>query len=515
MTRSVSITLLVLTLALVSLSPASRAGFQKELVYHVIQTDQEGKIIPWHSPNLGQAYDHNLRLVWNFWKNMRNCPNGVKYYMQHRIWKKHDDPAGLGGDQLNMALSSWNLLHQYLGDVAVKENMVYIADYYIEHAFSKPTDSWPNVPYPYNTDLHSGIYDGDARAGKGFFQPDKAASFASEMVVLYKITGSRKYLDAAVMIANTLADKITPGDADRSPWPYRVNSRNGKVHRVVKEGVVHTAAYTANWSAALRLYDDLIALNEGRVADYQKARHLLADWMKSYPIRTNRWGPFFEDIATERNSDTETNADTMAAYILEHPNWDPAWQQHAESILNWSLSTFGNPGWTGYGVVPINEQTAYMVPGNSHTSRHASVELLFGEKTGDHSRKGDAIRRLNWATYMVNVKGKNLYPQTQHVWLTDGYGDYVRHYLRAMAAAPELAPDDQNHLLRTSSIIKSISYGPDAITYTKFDEHSQERFRLGDWEPRSIAGGEMSWDTSTKVLEVKATSRIVTIFRQE
>src|SRR5215216_1234146 len=218
MIKTSIITTLALMLALYS--PPSRAGLQDDLIYHSIKTDKDGKIIPWHSPNLGQAYDHNIRLVWNFWKNMRLCPNGVKYYMQHQVWKKRaEDPNGLGGDQLNMALSSWNLLYQYLGDRAVKDDMVYIADYYIEHALSKPTDAWPDVPYPYNTDLHSGIYDGDMRAGKKFFQPDKAASFASELVVLYKITGTRRYLDVAIGIANTLADKITPGDAEHSPWP--------------------------------------------------------------------------------------------------------------------------------------------------------------------------------------------------------------------------------------------------------------------------------------------------------
>lgn len=51
----------------------------------------------------------------------------------------------------------------------------------------------------------------------------------------------------------------------------------------------------------------------------------------------------------------------------------------------------------------------------------------------------NAIRQLNWATYMVDTDGKNFYP-TNAIWMTDGYGDYVRHYLRAMAAVPQLAP---------------------------------------------------------------------------
>jgi hypothetical protein len=271
-----------------------------------------------------------------------------------------------------------------------------------------------------------------------------------------------------------------------------------------------TASYTTAWPAALRLYEDLIELNEGRIDEYQSARGTVVDWLKTYPLKTNRWGPFFEDVATKRNSDTETNADTMAAYILEHPEWDPDWRNQVEAILRWSLETFGNQDWVEYGVIPINEQTVYQVPGNSHTSRYASVELLLGEKTRDDSRKADAIRRLNWATYMVSNDGKNRYPGDA-IWLSDGYGDYVRHYLRAMASAPELAPDDQNHLLRTSSVIKSIDYGSDAIIYTKFDGRSQEKFKLGAWNPTSIRGGRMKWNPTTKVLEVRAIRNRVTI----
>ena len=193
---------------------------QEQLAYHEIKTDASGKIVPWYSPDAGEAYNHIILKIWEFWKNMKSCPNGVKYYMQHQVWNDPDeDPRGLGGDQLAMALSSWGLLYAYTGDRSVVENMQYIADYYIAHGLSKPTAQWPNLFYPYNMELHSGLYDGDMRAGKGVLQPDKAASFAAELVVLYKITGDEHYLRAAVAVADTLAGKITPGDQDRPPWP--------------------------------------------------------------------------------------------------------------------------------------------------------------------------------------------------------------------------------------------------------------------------------------------------------
>jgi hypothetical protein len=164
-------------------------------------------------------------------------------------------------------------------------------------------------------------------------------------------------------------------------------------------------------------------------------------------------------------------------------------------------------------VTAINEQTAYRVPGNSHTSRHASVELRYCEVTGNDARKEQAIRRLNWATYMVDTDGKNRYPRDD-IWLTDGYGDYVRHYLRAMAAQPELAPEDGDHLLRTSSVIQSISYNANNISYTKFDARSQERLKLGAWTPGHVRGGVRKWNAGTKTLEVAAAAKTVVIERQ-
>lgn len=451
---------------------------QEQLGYHQIKTDSSGKIIPWYSPDPGEAYDRVILKVWEFWKNMKSCPNGVKYYMQHQVWNDPDeDPRGLGGDQLAMALSSWRLLYAYTGDPSVIANMRYIADYYIGHGLSKPTAKWPNLFYPFNLELHSGIYDGDMRAGKGVLQPDKAASFAAELVDLYKITGDERYLRTAVGVADTLAEKISPGDQDHAPWPYRVNADTGEVK----------FWYTTNYTGALRLFSGLIALKSGNAAAYEKARGVLSDWLKKYPIKNQKWGPFFEDVGDW--SDTEINADTMATYILEHPEWDADWREDSRAILGWSRAMFWNDGWLKYGVRPTNEQTVYPVPANSHTSRHASVELIYAEKSGDASEKAEAIRALNWATYMVADDGRNCFPYDM-VWLTDGYGDYVRHYLRAMAAAPELAPNNQNHLLRSSSVVKTIHYAPLEVAYTTYDSEGRELLRLAFSPTLVTAGGK-------------------------
>ena len=464
-------------LAAVLLAAPARA---ERLGYHEIQVDAAGRMVPWCSADPARAYDQVIGLVWGFWKNLGTCSNGIPYFFQHQVWKPEHDPRGLGGDQLAMALSSLNLLYEYSGDPASRQMMVGIANYCLERGFSGPGDAWPGLPFPYNCDLHSGRYDGDMRAGKGFLQPDKAGSLGIELLTLYEMTGTNRYLEAAVGIADTLAAKATPGDADHSPWPFRVHARTGELSTNT------SAAYTANWTGTLRLFDELIRLRQGRTPAYEAARQTLGAWLKAYPMKLNKWGPFFEDVAGW--SDTEINADTLAWYILEHPQWDSHWRQDARAILDWSLATFATNRWAAYGVTAIQEQTQYRVPGNSHTSRHASVELIYCEKTGDTSHQEEAIRQLNWATYSVDVDGKNRYPNDD-IWLTDGYGDYLRHYLRAMAATPRLATSGHNHLLRCSSVIQEIHYETDAVTYRTFDTPSRERLQVMLEAAEVTAGG--------------------------
>jgi len=214
--------------------------------------------------------------------------------------------------------------------------------------------------------------------------------------------------------------------------------------------------------------------------------------MKKYPLKNNKWGPFFEDVPGW--SDTQINAITFAQFIMNHQEYFPDWKNEVEGIFKWVYKTLENKTWEKYGVVVVNEQTAYRVPGNSHTSREASAELQYVSLTGDTIRKQNAIRQLNWATYMVDYDGKNRYPQDEH-WLTDGYGDYVRHFLRAMGALPELAPSDEEHILFSSSVVQEVEYknrtganymsNPDnpelkniKLRYTTFDKKGTEKIRL-------------------------------------
>ncbi|MDB4902979.1 MAG: hypothetical protein JWQ63_2260 [Mucilaginibacter sp.] len=428
------------------------------LIYHPIQTDKGGNIIPWYNADPAIAYDHNLHTIWDFWFNMRRDPNGLPYYMNHQVWNKNmDDPRGIGGDQFMMAISSWRLFYAYTGDENVKSNIYFLADYYLTHGLSPANCKWPDIPFPYNTLIYSGIYDGDMRSGKGVTQPDKAGSFGLELVHAYKIKNDPLFLDPAVKIANTLAANVKTGTAEHSPLPFKVNVFTGKTALLQDDGItksVDTACYTSNLTPTLQLFFDLIQLNKGNVVAYKIAANKIVTWLKKYPIKNNKWGPFFEDVGEW--SQTQINAMTCARYMMEHPQYFPEWKTQVKSIINWVHTNFDNDKWKKYGVIVTNEQSVYPVPGNSHSARQATDELLYGYLTGDTSYYTNAIHELNWATYAVDFDGKNCFP-TDEPWLTDGYGDYVRHYLRAMATYPVLAPVE-DHILSTTSVIQQADY---------------------------------------------------------
>lgn len=458
------------------------------IIYHAVRVDENGDILPWHSANAGQSYSDALERVWKFWKNIEKDTNGMPYYMNHQVWRPGHDKRGLGGDQLMMAISSWDLYYDFTGDPSLIDNMKLMADYYLEHSLSKPGDNWPDIPYPYNMNVESGIYDGDMILGINYTQPDKAGSFGYELVRLFKKTGDAKYLDAAIKIANTLASKVQPGDQDNSPWPFKVNAVTGDTgvlldQEVWYEGIdkdlhkkkTRKSSYTTNYTGAMNLFAALKAMNKGKTDEYKKAFDITFQWMARFPATTNKWGPFFEDVP--RWSDTQINAITYAMFLMENTDLSPDWKKTVKNIFTWVYDSLTDNRYAKYGVTVIDEQTAYRQPGNSHSSRQASMELLYWKLTGDTSYARNAVKMLNWATYMVDDDGKNFYP-TNDIWLTDGYGDYTRHYLRAMAACPQLAPDNSDHLLQSSSVIKKIIYTPENIAYTTYDSVSNEVLRM-------------------------------------
>ncbi len=336
------------------------------------------------------------------------------------------------------------------------------------------------------------------RAGRDVLQPDKAGSFGLELVHLYKMSNGFNvpenplYLEAAINIANTLAAHIQPGNINYSPLPFKVNPTTGVTALLRNHDFTGTwidsAGYTSNWAPTMQLFLDLIDMQQGNTTAYQSGFETLLAWMKSVPMKENKWGPFFEDV--DWWSETQINAMTFARFIMEHREYFPEWKTDVMKIINWVHQNFSNMNWKKYGVIVTNEQTVYQQPGESHTSRQGADELLYVSLTGDSSLYANALRELIWATYTVDFDGKNRFPGDEP-WLTDGYGDYIRHYLRAMDADPSLAPSGEDHIISSTSVIQEADYAGHlrkfyALPFENIDSNKVKLF----YRPYDSAGTE-------------------------
>jgi hypothetical protein len=480
---------------------------------HEIVLDKQERLEAWTS------YDAVVHLAMDF---IQNCPvdpaNGLPWYLQYScfwtdplrptIWP--DNPAG----KYAWAVTTLLKYYPYSGKashIAIVRSMLdRLWDY------RTPGDyAWPDVPYA-SALPGTGVYFGARADGEYATETDKVAQVGRAYVDFYELTGVTKYLEIGRRIAEVLAQKLRPGDETHSPWPFRVDVRSGQV---VEE-------YSAHLVPAIRLFDELIRLGQ---VDFRALRDRVWAWLESYPLKNNIWKGHFEDIRLDpanENRDQVSPLET-SRYILQNKDRFPDGSEVAKKLIDWVKETLG--GHPFYTAIPIHEQKFCYFPMGSHTARFACLSALYAEATGDEAYREQSLRSFNWASYMTNEDGTvtvgvdrpDYYNQC---WFTDGYFDYVPHFIEGMAAMPMCAPAATDHMLRSSSVVQEISYLPYQIAYRTFDAEGTQKFRLtfepsqilaaGKTLPRRILPAEepgWSFDPASRVLTVWAGEREVTV----
>ena len=480
---------------------------------HEVVLDQQERLEAWTS------YDRVVRLAMDF---IKNCPvdpaNGLPWYLQYScfwtdplrptIWP--DNPAG----KFAWAVTTLLKYYPYSGDASCIQIVRTMLDRLWEYRTPSHYD-WPDVPYA-SAHPGTGIYFGARADGVYATEPDKIAQVARAYIDFYELTGKKKYLEIGSRCAEVLASKIRPGDEAHSPWPFRVDARDGKI---IEE-------YTAHMIPAIRLFDELIHLGETR---YQSVRKRVWDWIEKYPLKNNVWKGHFEDIRLDSANENRDQLSPLEAarYILQNKEQFPNWKETVKRLIDWVKETLG--GHPFFTAIPIHEQKFCYFPMGSHTARFANLSALYAEQTGDVAYKEQAIRSFNWASYMANDDGTvtvgvdrpDYYNQC---WFTDGYFDYIPHFIDGMASMPEFAPADSDHMLRSTSVVQEIAYEPYRVSYRTFDAEGAQTLRL-TFQPHEIltdgkplsqlksSDGQLGWifDPSLNVLTIKPGSREVIV----
>ena len=477
--------------------------------------DNSGKLLGRYKPSVpGASYVTAVNLAVDFLKNCPKSPkNGLPLYLTHCSMYRDGkggfygsdwphNPIVVNGGLVQSLAIDWR---NYSGD----ESMIDIARQALDHQIKYGTTPanwlWASVPYA-SSEAGDVVYDGASRfdtaateenMGRGdgsyVLEVDKIGEMGIHYLRFYQITGEQKYLDAAISCADALAKHVRKGLHGEkglewkklvmtSPWAFRVKAEKGEV----------LEDYTSHVVENLRLLDELIrikdriSLSGEKAIAYKRASDITWDWLYSTegPIKTSVWKGYFEDIRWDPINLNRVNNSPMefARYLLKNQQRDSEINTTVPSLIWWVKNTFGEKGMNS-----INEQTGCYLPMGSHTARYASICAMWYEQSGDKWFKEEAYRYFNHATYMAEPDGV---VQTGHnwgneIWFSDGYTDYIRHFMEGIAAVPEWAPAGENHLLRTNSVIQKIKYSDKQIAYQTYDAKAREVLRLAS-KPSSI-----------------------------
>lgn len=492
-----------------------------QLPWHQAVLDSEGKLLAWNHPDEGLGYDEVLRLGWDFIEHRvpDDPKTGLKIYLVNSVFSEstllgvywQHNPAMVYGSMVD-SLIAW---FPYSGDeqsVGVVRRML---EYQIAHGTTPEEWEWARVPFATscgNEVDYGHCIQNMAHEFYGGIETDKIGELGIGYVLFYEMTGEQKYLEAGINCADALARHVRPGDADHTPWAFRIDAHSGKV--------LDNEEYGGIIASPIRLFDELIRIRKGNIGKYKNARDLAWRWVLDYPLNKkseawDKWSGYFEDVPKNTDNLNQAAPTYTAYYILSQADpsaVDPHWVSDVGHLIDWVRTYLGLGPF--FGAWAINEQREpNIVHGNvngccsragqgSDTGRWGAINAMYYERTGDLQAKSDAFRSLNYATYYAASDGRISCCGTdfgdQGYWFSDGYSDYLRHFNWAMAAVPEWAPKGESHLLRSTSVVQKVVYGAGSIEYVTFDDSAVDVLRL-NFRPAAVNAGNQPLQNTTEL----------------
>lgn len=340
--------------------------------------------------------------------------------------------------------------YNYSGNANAFKRAKDLADWTIAH--STPADyKWPFLPWSTFTEGKPGGYE-----DKDCLQPDKVGYMGLSYTRLYEVTGDRKYLDAAVHAAATLVERQ---DYDGS-WPFRVNPRTGEVMQQ------YTAAIFFNVAFLEKMYSLTHKL------DFKNSQLIAWMWMLRNPVRTNNWSGLYEDIPKNVESQVHYSPLQTIRLLLRYstPVNQSSYMAKARKLYDDTMDGLAFDD-HDLGLV-LREQTAYPAATPSSTLNWSMMAAEFYLATGEEKFHHTVLEAMRMITrYALKPDGRT-HNTVLGGWIYGDSGSWysltspvVRYLYQDMGCMPELAPDGETHLLRTSTQVRKIAYGADAVTY--------------------------------------------------
>jgi hypothetical protein len=279
--------------------------------------------------------------------------------------------------------------------------------------FPQPADSGTQADHPYE------------------IEPDKGGIAGYALVLLYDATKEKKYLAQALQNARVLKANQRAGDATHSPWPFRVDYRNGDGRGEI----------SSNMTYILRLYDALIARG---YKVFAAPRAALWKWIKETQIPSANgdgklFAQFFEDHDNPANR-VAWSPLNLARYLLEKKETlDPTWKEDAKSLVEFVRKTFTHKE---FGVTVCHEQDEDHDAWGGINSTYGAVLAMYAKAIGSEELASEARQALNFVEYSIDEQGRprDLFKSDAlGGWQEDAHTDVIHNFVDAIQAYPEWA----------------------------------------------------------------------------
>lgn len=310
-------------------------------------------------------------------------------------------------------------LARAMGEYLIKEDLTPAAGQYPR--FTRSTGQRGKFPQPANAGSQSDHpYE---------IEPDKGGIAGYALIQLYDTTQEKKYLGQALHNARVLAANQRPGDAQRSPWPFRADHRTGEARGPI----------SGNMTYILRLYDAL--LTHG-YREFAAPRAALWHWIKHHQIPSAKsngqlFAQFFEDHDNPANRNAWAPLN-LARYLLEKKEkLDPDWQEDSKSLVAFVRKNFTHQE---FGVTVCHEQDEDHEAWGGINSTYGAVLALYAKAAADQSLAQEARQALNFTEYSIDEQGRprDLFKSDSlGGWQEDAHTDVIHNYMDALVAYPE------------------------------------------------------------------------------
>ncbi len=488
--------------------PSTAATTQKHYFAHEAVTDRHGVIAPWYQGQNGLV-DYRVRVAAEFLKRYpwvgtdHSIMPGPHWVFNARVdldqrgkitvLPATDSMNGNLGQRFKYITEALPRYYRYTGDPVVFGQLKIAADFLLDGYLTPADHPWPR--FPISVPVTGKPY-GKANPG-GWIQLDLSAGIGLGLLRVYQMTGEERYLAAARHIGDVLADHCTLQPGAR-PWNRYAEGGEPPWGRTASGNRL-----TGGVANILIFLDELLRLGYSGIGSDQKiikardaGRAYLRDILLPAWTASDTWGRHYWDWEHPVQGILPTG--WVAQYLMDHPDDFPNWKNDVRNILSLNLNracvspesngdvysgawaypegcaccgrsldvcpVFLARFWARYAVESQN-------PWAREIARRKTILSFYHfHDSGmvEDSIDGGQITAREWSELI-------------------GFGPILCG-LEVLGWLPDvLGPARENHLVRSSSIVREVTYGPGRVAYSSFDAPAStiDVLRL-TFRPRSV-----------------------------